>query len=204
MSLNENLDTFNIVSSFSDNPKYDFGIYAKGYRKAAKSLSDKLYTQNSYADYEGYPIVFLYRHAFELNLKNIIYSSIRLLSLKNREAISDSKFYNSHNLNTLAKAGAAILTTLFKNDLALNNEVEDMLSIASDYSDLDSNSFSYRYPIDTNGDYSTKKNQIINITSLTKSMEGLLDSIEAINFGLDIETDKEEKIFEILSNFSDN
>ncbi len=204
MKLNENLDTFNIVSSFSDNPKYDFGIYAKGYRKAAKSLSDKLYAQNSYADYEGYPIVFLYRHSFELNLKNIIYSGIRLLSLKKREMICDSKFYNNHNLNTLAKVGVEILTTLFKNDLALNNEIENMLSIASDYSYLDHNSFSYRYPINTNGDYSTEKNQIINITSLTKIMEGLLDSIEAINFGLDIETDKQEEIFEILSNFSDN
>lgn len=204
MNLNENIDTFNIVTSFSDNPKYDFGIYAKGYRKAAKSLSDKLYSQNSYADYEGYPIVFLYRHAFELSLKNIIYPSIRLLSLKNREAISDSNFYNSHNLNTLAKVGAAILKTLFKNDLALDAEIENMLSIACDYSDLDYESFSYRYPIDKKGCYSTKKHQTINITSLTKTMEGLLDSIEAINFGLDIETDKEEEIFEILSNFSDN
>jgi hypothetical protein len=202
MSLNENLDTFNIVSSFSDNPKYDFDIYAKGYHKSAKSLSDKLYTQNSYADYEGYPIVFLYRHAFELNLKNIIYSGIRLLSLKKREAINDSEFYNKHNLNTLAKVGVAILTTLFKNDL--DNEIKNILSIASDFSDLDYESFSYRYPIDKKGGYSTKKYQIINITSLTKTMEGLLDSIEAINFGLDIETDKEEKIFEILSNFSDN
>ena len=203
MSLNENLDTFNIVSSFSDNPKYDFGIYAKGYRKAAKSLSDKFLSQNGFSDYEGYPIVFLYRHAFELNLKNIIYSGIRLLSLKDREAINDSKFYNNHNLNTLAEAGAKILTTLFKNDLALDSEIKNMLSIASDYSDLDYNSFSYRYPIDTNGDYSTERNQIINITSLTVTMEGLLDSIEAINFGLDIETDKEKEIFQILSNFSD-
>jgi hypothetical protein len=83
-------------------------------------------------------------------------------------------------------------------------EIKNMLSIAGDYSDLDYKSFSYRYPIDKNGNYSAEKSQIINITSLTKSMEGLLDSIEAINFGLDIETDKEEKIFEILSNFSDN
>lgn len=205
MKLNESLDTYNIVSSFSQNPMYDFGIYAEGYRKAAKSLSDKLRTQNHFADYDGYPIVFLYRHAFELNLKSIIYSGLRLLSLKNREAINDGKFYNIHYLDKLAKVSADILTTLFRNDFALENVIKNIVSIANEYSELDYNSFSYRYPIDVTGNYSTKqRHQVINLTSLTNCMEDLLDSIEAINFGLDIEMEQEIQIFEILSNFSDN
>lgn len=35
-------------------------------------------------------------------------------------------------------------------------------------------------------------------------MEDLLDSIEALNFGLDIEMEQEVQIFEILSNFNDH
>jgi hypothetical protein len=204
MSLSDKIDAYNIVSSFSDDPKYDFGIYAKGYRKAAKSLSDKFLLQSGFTDYEGYPIVFLYRHAFELNLKNIIYSGNRLLSFKNREVLNDGKLYIVHFLDKLAKLCTEILSVLFKNDLGLENVIKNIILIADEYTALDNNSFSYRYPIDIKGNYSTKKHQIINITSLTNSMENLLDSIEAINFGLDIETDQEKKIFEILSNFSDD
>ena len=54
MKLNESLDIYNIVSSFSQNPMYDFSIYAEGYRRAAKSLADKLRTQNHFADHDGY------------------------------------------------------------------------------------------------------------------------------------------------------
>jgi hypothetical protein len=128
-----------------------------------------------------------------------------LLSLKNREAINDSKFYNTHHLGELAKSSAGILTTLFRNDFALENVIKNIVSIANEYSELDYNSFSYRYPIDITGNYSTKqKHQEINLTSLTNCMEDLLDSIEAINFGLDIEMEQEIQIFEILSNFSDH
>ncbi len=205
MKLNENLDTYNIISSFSQNPIYDFDIYAQGYRNAAKTLSDKLLTQNRIADYDGYPIIFLYRHAFELGLKGIIYSGLRLLSLKNRESINDSKFYNTHHLGELAKSSAGILTTLFKNFVDLGNVIKNIESVANEYSKLDYNSFSYRYPIDITGNYSTKhRQQEINLTSLTNCMEDLLDSIEVLNFGLDIEMEQEVQIFEILSNFNDH
>lgn len=203
MSLNDKVDTYNIASSFSDNPKYDFGIYAKGYRKAAKLLSDKFLTQNGFADYEGYPIVFLYRHALELNLKNIIYWGIRLAEFKNQIPI-DKELYNQHFLNKLAKKSTDILRILFKHDAELESVIKNMILVAEEYSELDINSFSYRYPIDITGSYPTKKNQLVNITSLTDCMEDLLDSIEAINFGLNIETDRVKELFEILSNFSDN
>lgn len=55
----------NIVISFKDNPIADFGIFAKGYHEAANQLSNAFLSKSYYGDYEGYPIVFLYRHAFE-------------------------------------------------------------------------------------------------------------------------------------------
>jgi hypothetical protein len=203
MNLNENVDTYNIVSSFSKNPKYDFGVYAKGYRKAAKSLYDKLISQNGYGDYEGYPIVFLYRHAFELNLKNIIYWGVRLTKFKNVKQI-DEKLFNHHLLNELSNTAGYILNILFNNDSSQNGVINRIKIIADDFSIIDPNSFSYRYPINSKGEYSTKEHQILNLTSLTNCMEDLLNVMEAINFGLDLETDKAERIIEILSNFSEN
>jgi hypothetical protein len=204
MRLNDKVDTYNIVSSFSNDSKYDFHIYAKGYRMAAKSLYDKLVSQNEYGDYEGYPIVFLYRHAFELNLKNIIYWAVRLTKFKKSKQI-DEKLYTHHLLKELSKTSGEILNVLFKDDLALKNVIKNIKEIANDFTNIDPNSFSYRYPIDIKGNYSTKKHQVLNLTSLTNAMEDLLNAIEAINFGLNVETDRaKQRIHEILSNFSDN
>ncbi len=203
MALNDIVDTYNIVSSFSDDPKYDFSVNAKGYRKAAKSLYNKLISQNGYGDYEGYPIVFLYRQAFELNLKNIIYWGVRLANFKGINQF-DEKLHNHHSLIKLAKTSTEVLNVLFKDDKALKNVVENINLVAKEYSDLDETSFSYRYPIDKNGNHPTKKHQVVNITSLTSCMEDLLNSMEAINFGLNIETDRIEEILEILLRFSNN
>ena len=203
MNLNDKNGGYNVVSSFSDNPRYDFGSYAKGYHKAAKLLTDIFFTKNGYADYEGYPIVFLYRHAFELNLKNIIYWGVRLSEFKNLENF-DNTLHNHHSLVELAKESTKILNVLFKNDAALKDVIKNINLIAKEYTDLDKDSFSYRYPIDKKGNYSSTEHQIVNITSLSSCMEDLLNSMEAINFGLNVETDQIQEIFEILSNFSLN
>ncbi len=203
MKLNENIDTYSIVSSFSDNPKYDFGIYAKGYRKAAKLLYTKLISQNAYGDYEGYPIIFLYRHAFELSLKNIIYWGVRLSNAKNTKQI-DEKLYNHHLLKELSDISGTILNILFEKDLSLKGIITNIKTVSDEFTEIDPNSFSYRYPIDIKGNYSTKKHQVLNLTSFTTSMENLLSEIETINFGLIVETDKIIRLIEILSNFSEN
>ena len=117
MKLNDNIDRFNVISSFSKNPKNDFGIYAKGYHNSAKILKDNFLSKIGFGDYDGYPIVFLYRHSFELNLKNIIYSGIRLSHLKNIDDF-DNKLYNNHFLLNLAEQCEKILKKVFSDDIA--------------------------------------------------------------------------------------
>ena len=63
------------VISFSKTPKYGFCIYARGYAYAGSELSKILLSKNSFGDYEAYPVVFLYRHAFELYLKGFYYQA---------------------------------------------------------------------------------------------------------------------------------
>lgn len=201
MKLNDKLDRFNIVSSFTDNPQYDFGSYARGYHNAAKLVANNFLSQAGFRDYDGYPIVFLYRHAFELYLKNVIYWGARLSGFKDDDQF-DSKLYNHHLLKDLAKLSTEILLRLFKDDKELELVIQKINLIAIEFSDLDKDSFSYRYPIDRKGKYSTQRHQVVNITSLTNCMEDLLTSIEVINFGLDIETSEIEEVIDILYSFS--
>ncbi len=58
----------NVVFNWRGNPIDDLVAYANGYRLAARSLAASFREQGAYADYEGYPILFLCRHAIELFL----------------------------------------------------------------------------------------------------------------------------------------
>ncbi len=59
----------NFVISFTQTPQQDFGVFAKGYTRAAFVLAEHLLEKPRFSDYEAYPVVFLYRQAFELYLK---------------------------------------------------------------------------------------------------------------------------------------
>lgn len=191
----------NIVISFTANPRYDFGSFAEGYHLAANCLSDNFLSKNGFCDYEGYPIVFLYRHAFELNLKNIIYWSVRLCHFKNIISI-DSKLFNKHGLSELAKLASGLLNKIFPTDPDILKLTSQIKTIAKEFDKIDPTSFSYRYPIDTKGNYSTKKHQVVNILSIRKNMDALLNDLEIVNFGLDIETDQAQELYELLNDFS--
>lgn len=202
MKFNDRIDNFNIVSSFTENPKYDFGSYAKGYHNAARKLANLFLEQSSFNDCDGYPIVFLYRHSFELYMKNIIYWGIRLTDFKN--STIDSKLYNHHKLVELSFLCCNILKILFPDDSDIHDITKKIRYYADEFSSLDPDSFSYRYPINKSGDYSTNKHQIVSITSLSINMNELLDICEIINFGLDVETCKEVEIINALTYFSEN
>jgi hypothetical protein len=195
---NDIISRHNIVISFTAKPTYDFGIFAKGYHLAANRLSQGILSKNGFRDYEGYPIVFLYRHALELNLKNIIYWAVRLCHLKNIEAI-DLRLYNRHELTELAQLSSDLLLKLFPAGPGIPKLTKRIITTAKEFDEIDPVSFSFRYPIDKEGNYSTKKHRVVNILSIHKNMDCLLSDLETVNFGLDIETDKAQELYQLLN-----
>ena len=71
-------DLSNFVISFTRDPKGDFAVFARAYAHAADRLAAQLLEALRFSDHEAYPVIFLYRHAFELSLKHIIYASALL------------------------------------------------------------------------------------------------------------------------------
>lgn len=196
---NEVNDYTNFSISFTHTPSYDFGIFAKGYKLAANSIAKELIETNRFPDYQAYPVVFLYRHALELHLKNIIYRVAKLLFYKYIEDI-DQKLYNSHDLSMLSHKAYDILIKAFPDEQTLHQLLKEVVGIAEEFSEIDPNSYAYRYPINREGKHSTQRNQIVNLQSLATHMDNLLSKLDVIDLELNIESALAQEVYEILEN----
>lgn len=79
--------------------------------------------------------------------------------------------------------------------------MREVLCVAKDFSEIDPDSYAYRYPIDRGGKYSTKQNQIANLRSLATHMDKLLSTLEIIDLGVNIETDLAQEVYELLDKY---
>lgn len=186
-----------VVVGLGDAPRYACGIFAQGYRAAANVVSTHLLGQERFADYDAYPVVFLYRHAFELYLKGIIYESARIAAF-NRLAEIDAALYNTHDLEQLARAAATTLRQLFPDDAGLGELMATVAMSAAAFAEIDPDSFAYRYPIDRHGRHATKRHQSIDLDAFHQHMDKLLRDLEVVDFGLDVESCRAQESYEIF------
>jgi hypothetical protein len=185
------------VISFTENPKNDFGVFARGYHLAAFKLAELLLSAGSFREYEAYPVVFLYRQSFELYLKNVIYKAALLSAFKQLDDI-DSALYNNHKLPLLAEKATGIVRKLFPDDKGLADFLNQVTETAGDFAEIDADSYAYRYPIDKRGNSSTQPHQAVNLYALHTMMNALLEGFETLDFGLDVETYHAQEVYEIL------
>ena len=200
MPFDEISDTSSFVISFTHDPKGDFGAFAKGYTLAANRLAASLLEGPRFPDYEAYPVVFLYRHALELSLKHIIYGGVELAAFRRMDEINE-QLKNNHDLVDLSRTARKVLSLLFPNDEMLGRLNTTVAAICEDWSQIDPRSDAYRYPIDTKGRPSTKKHQVVNLRALATRMAAVLEDLDTVHFGLDIETYKAQELYEILEQF---
>jgi len=187
----------NVQCGFSKNPKMDFGIYAKGYWHSATELTKLLLSRQRFYEYDAYPVIFLYRHSFELYLKNIIYKSSVLVSLKNPNFL-DTESLKDHRLTYLSNLASKILKLLFNQIYEINLLAENIKITAIEFDQIDPVSYTYRYPMDNKSN--SIPNQYVNLESMSQHMDLLLNELEILDFGIDIETDRAIRIREELEN----
>jgi len=201
MPFDEISDMSNFVISFNADPKGDFGAFAKGYTLAANRLAASLLEAQRFPDYEAYPVVFLYRHALELSLKHIIYVGVELAAFRRMDEVNE-QLKNNHDLVSLSQTSGKVLALLFPNDEMLGRLKETVAALCNDWSEIDPGSYAYRYPIDTKGRASTKKHQVVNLRALSNRMADVLEDLDTVHFGLDMETYKAQELYEILEQFA--
>jgi len=178
-------DMTNIAIGQSRDLKNDFNIFAKGYHYIASTSIDNLLNTTSISDYKFYPCFYLYRHSLELYLKSIIYNTKALRTLENCNLKIDD-FYNNHNLSSLSKISIKILNSLFPEQI--NDLINKLQKITTEFDYIDKSSLAFRYPINKNGEPSTPV-RIINATSFSNFMNELLNELDDVIFGLNMETD---------------
>jgi hypothetical protein len=193
-------DTSNFVISFTNVPQDDFGVFARGYAMAAKRLAAGLLDAERFADYEAYPVVYLYRHALELYLKQIICGGVGLAALLRMDEINEQLKPN-HNLVSLSETAGKVLALLFPDDEVLARLRTNVAALCKDWAEIDPRSDAYRYPIDTKGRPSTKKHQVVNLRELSNRMAEVLKYLETVHFGLHLETCKAQELNQILEDF---
>lgn len=179
----------NVVFNLDDrDPIDDLSIFALGYHMAANSLVKSLESAGKYADYEAYPIFFLYRHSLELYLKAIIYKGARLLGLLSDDKIDITKLLTNHSLCRLLPA----IKTIFKylewdKNFGIPNirnfaKFEELINAIEE---VDPRSYSFRYPVTTKGDSILPKHFVINAISFGKNMDRILQVLDGAITGLD-------------------
>jgi len=189
-------DGNNFAISFTPNPQQDFGVFAKGYTRAASVLAEHLLGKSRFSDYEAYPVVFLYRQAFELYLKGFYYKAGLISFFKGSQSI-DYQFVFKHWLKPLAETFQKICKALFLSDQALLQLADKVRKYAVEFEQIDSDSFGYRYPINTRGEPSINY-QVVNLLALHNSMKELLGELEIVDFGFDIEASQAQEVYEII------
>jgi len=69
-----------------------------------------------------------------------------------------------------------------------------------EFSEIDPRSESYRYPTDRKGQRSSKKHQVVNLSSFAGRMSSVLKDLDTIRFGLNIEMDMAQEVYETIEN----
>lgn len=187
-----------IQRGFAHDAIGEFAAFAKGYRISAERIARSVIGSSHSTDYDAYPAVFLYRHALELSLKQIIYASATLADYLDLAGL-EHKFHNSHDLVRLGTVANKALSLIAPQDNLVVKALPLIEKACSYLNKIDPDSFMYRYPIDTRGNPPSEI-QTIDLVEFSKQMSTMLKLLETIHVGIDGETySAQEGLSEALS-----
>lgn len=178
----------NVVFNFHGNPANDLAAFAAGYHQGAKVLVANLEVKGGYADYEGYPIFFLYRHALELYLKAILYRGSMILGLTSDSAIRVDKLFARHDLGRLLPGIKEVFSHVGWNwqvEVPGVENWEDMSALVRAIDEADRGAASFRYPVASDGSASLPRHLVLNAIAFGHHMDPLLDLLDGAVTGLE-------------------
>ncbi|MCG6350463.1 hypothetical protein [Vibrio fluvialis] len=154
--------------------------YIYGYKKAADSLVKKVIKNHSEIDYLVYPIVFLYRHHIELQLKNLIELNMQLHNSKGNVAAT-------HKIRDLWPQVKGYYRKL--NNRSNQKEISFIDKIMDELCTIDSESMSFRYSKTKSGEVPNKGLNQINLEVFSSVIGRVSDSLETFEYQVRHELD---------------
>jgi hypothetical protein len=176
----------NVVFNFTPLPIDGLTAFALGYRQAGRTLATNIAASNGYADYDGYPILFLYRHALELYLKAVVYRGARLMGLVSQEDIDTNRLFERHDLSRLLPAIQAIFRQMgWDFEGSGLDSYDDFSDFIRSIDSIDPGSYAFRYPVNRAGAANLPQHFVVNVVEFSQSIEGLLNFLEGAAIGID-------------------
>src|SRR5688572_8051597 len=154
----------------------DFRIWALAYTHSARTLKRSLLARYRFSDYEAYPLVFLYRHALELHLKNLIVRAVDLSSLVGDEPLMD-RLRATHRLPVLLSLARRLLASHYPNDDFIAGTLRSLDGVVADLDAIDPDSMTFRYPVNRSGHLPSEP-LTLSVRTLAAGLDRLLDDLD--------------------------
>jgi hypothetical protein len=189
---NKNIDADNLWS-----------VYAVGYKEAANLIAEQIMGKRVYKKYAMiYPIMYLYRHYLEIQLKNIISLTNKALersSILHCSVVETKKFTENHKLLNLYKECFDKIRVFAEEigDQDILNEERDFAEfkkVIEEFEKYDKSSTSFRYPLKRNGEANLSELDLLNVKNVYDIINKSTETFDGIEWWLDhqIETMEEQ------------
>lgn len=152
--------------------------YTEGYRRAADILIRHIDETARDQDFLVYPVVFLYRHHIELQIKQVTGLARQLLQ---GDDLSDSDKV-THNLNSLWETARKVL--LQADDTLSSSDFIRVSAVVKALNEADLRATAFRYPRTREGGRSLEGVHYINTRRFGEQMAAASDDLDAIDDGL--------------------
>lgn len=182
----------NVVFNFLGDPIDDLAAFARGYHDAGRLLAHEMASAQGYRDFDGYPILYIYRHALELYLKAVVYRGAQLVHLLDVGHIDTSKLFQSHRLSSLLPALTAVLESLDRKgdfETPRLQSYDELADLVRGVDEIDPDSFAFRYPITKGQGPAIERHTVLNAVAFAEHLDPVLDLLDGAVTGLDEEFD---------------
>jgi hypothetical protein len=176
--------------NYAGTPEHEFGFYGEAFHAAGKSLVQQLkndrqslQTMNSF---KALPILFMYRHAMELYLKDIILAGAGVLPLRREAEVDFRRLFVSHSLCERLKDVERIFKAFgwgWDFGLSRFRSLEDFRSAVVELENIDKESCAFRYPMRKDGSASLRRNFRFNLFEFCETLDPVYQVLEIKAFG---------------------
>lgn len=182
-----------VVLNWHRTPEQEFTYLAEAFHLVAHDAVAAL-RQNPQFGLDGspmeyfraYPVVFLYRHSLELYIKAVILVGSPMLGIKGMADVDRRALLKTHSLDKLRQDLERVFEAYgWDWDLGTPQfrSLEDFRKTITELHDVDTGSYSFRYPIDTKGNASLGTHFRFNLFEFCETLDSLFPVLEGAVIG---------------------
>ncbi len=170
----------NALLNWRKNSAAEITAYAWSYRCAAMNLiSFREQRGIGSIDEHALPILFLYRHSFELYLKALVYRAAVVSIAEEELALAIPKLWREHSLVRLLAMSGPLLRSKFVH--MWDDELEEKIAhVAAELDEVDAGSYAFRYPVTSSGQPALPTHFQTNIFVYSEILENVMDDLSEL------------------------